>query len=99
MDFYYVNHNGKRIDLSDYPYLFQSGDILDWIYTYDTSEGEKNQVSNFRKVAKEFSVKIAVLCDFSIPLNERKEEWNQAVDSLVELFEEYGNYIQIPGIT
>lgn len=88
MDFYYVNHNGKRIDLSDYPYLFQSGDILDWIYTYDTSEGKRNQVSNFRKVAKEFSVKIAVLCDFSIPLNERQEEWNQAVDSLVELFEE-----------
>ena len=64
MDFYYVNHKGKRIDLSDYPYLFQSGDILEWTYSYDTSEGERNQTSNFRKSVKEFSVKIAVLCDF-----------------------------------
>ena len=88
MDFYYVNHKGKRIDLSDYPYLFQSGDILDWTYSYDTSEGERNQTSNFRKSVKEFSVKIAVLCDFSLSLPKRQEEWKRAVDYLVEAFEE-----------
>ena len=56
MEFYYINHTGDRIDLSDYPYRFQSGDILDWTYAYDSSEGVRNRVSNFRKAIKEFSL-------------------------------------------
>lgn len=88
MDFYYVNHNGKRVDLSAYPYLFQSGDILDWVYAYDSSAGVRNRVSNFRKSIKEFSVKVAVLCDFTIPLEERRQEWRSSVNALLEVFEE-----------
>ena len=48
MEFYYINHTGDRIDLSDYPYRFQSGDVLDWTYAYDSSEVVRNRVSNFR---------------------------------------------------
>lgn len=88
MDFYYINHNGKRVDLSDCPYLFQQGDILDWEYEYDSSSGIRNKVSNFRKGIKEFSVKLAVMCDFTIPFEEREEEWKKAVNYLMEVFEE-----------
>lgn len=87
MEFYYINHTGDRIDLSDYPYRFQSGDILDWTYAYDSSEGVRNRVSNFRKAIKEFSVQVAVLCDFTIPRDERESEWRAAVNHLMEVFE------------
>lgn len=88
MEFYYINHNGKKVDLSTYPYLFQSGDILDWSYSYDSTEGIRNDVSNFRKGIKEFSVQIAVMCDFSIPIDERREEWKTSVNTLLEILEE-----------
>ncbi len=87
MEFYYINHTGDRIDLSDYPYRFQSGDILDWTYAYDSSEGVRNRVSNFRKSIKEFSVQVAVLCDFTLPREERETEWQAAVNHLMEVFE------------
>ena len=87
MEFYYINHAGDRVDLSEYPYRFQSGDILDWTYAYDNSEGVRNRVSNFRKAIKEFSVQVAVLCDFTLPREERKDEWKAAVNYLMEVFE------------
>ena len=72
MDFYYVNNRGQRIDLSDYPYMFQSGDLLNWMYTYNTQSSAKRDVtSDYKLAAKEIPVQIAVLCDFSIPLAER----------------------------
>ena len=84
MDFYFVNHKGKKIDFSDYPYLFQSGDLLDYQYKYTSVEGQgRNVTRGYRKAPKEFQVQIAVLCDFNIPRSERYNEWKEAVNYLV----------------
>nr|DAF98391.1 MAG TPA: tail protein [Siphoviridae sp. ctnNB1] len=88
LDFYFVNHNGKKVDFSDFPYIFQEGDLLDWVYTYQTTEmNGKNLTSNYRKNAKEFSVKLAVVPDIFLPLKERWNAWKEAVDELVDTFE------------
>lgn len=88
MDFYYVNNRGQRIDLSDYPYMFQSGDLLNWTYSYNTQSSAKRDVtSDYKLSAKEIPVQIAVLCDFSIPLAERREEWKEAVDHLADVLQ------------
>lgn len=88
MDFYYVNNRGQRIDLSDYPYMFQSGDLLNWTYSYNTQSSAKRDVtSDYKLAAKEIPVQIAVLCDFSIPLAERREEWKEAVDHLADVLQ------------
>lgn len=84
MKFYYVNHIGEKIDFGDYPYLFQSGNLLDYKWKYDSSV---NKVKNIRKDASEFTVKIAVMNDISLPLEERKVDFNKNVDRLVEVFE------------
>lgn len=88
MDFYYINNRGQRIDLSDYPYMFQSGDLLNWKEAYTTRSLAKRDItSDYKLSAKEIPVQIAVLCDFSIPLTERKEEWKGAVDHLADVLQ------------
>lgn len=84
MEFYYINHLGEKIDLSSYPYLFQEGDLLDWNYSYQT---ENNRCCNFKKEPKTFSCKIAVLHDITAPLEQRKKNWKNAVDELLEKLE------------
>lgn len=86
MDFYYVNNRGERIDLSDYPYIFQEGDLLNWTYTYNTDNLANRDVTyGYKMAAKSTSVKLAVLCDYTIPLEQRKEEWKEAVDHLCDV--------------
>ena len=84
MKFYYVNHIGEKIDFGDYPYLFQSGNLLDYKWKYDSS-GKK--VTNIRKDATEFQIKIAVMSDISLPLGEREKEFSENVNRIVEVFE------------
>lgn len=88
MNFYFVNHNKKKIALSDYPYLFQSGDLLDYNWDYETITGGKNKLKSLKKSPKEFFVKIAVLEEFGIPLEQRREKFKASVDYLVQVFEE-----------
>ena len=86
MDFYYVNNRGEQINLSDYPYLFQSGDLLSWAYSYNTQSLSKRDItSDYKLSAKEIPVKVAVLCYYTIPYEQRKEEWEEAVDHLCEV--------------
>lgn len=86
MDFYYVNNHGERIDLSDYPYIFQQGDLLNWVYSYNTDNLVSRDITyGYKVAAKEIPVKLAVLCDYTIPLEQRKEEWKAAVDHLCEV--------------
>ena len=88
MDFYYINNRGQKIDLSDYPYIFQSGDLLNWKDSYTTRSLAKRDItSDYKLSVKEIPVQIAVLCDFSIPLAERKEEWKEAVDHLADVLQ------------
>lgn len=86
MDFYYVNNRGERIDLSDYPYIFQQGDLLNWVYSYNTDNLVSRDITyGYKVAAKEIPVKLAVLCDYAIPLEQRKEAWEEAVDHLCEV--------------
>lgn len=86
MDFYYINNRGERIDLSDYPYIFQEGSLLDWTYTYSTDSLVNRDVTyGYKMAAKSTPVKLAVLCDYMIPLEQRKQEWKEAVDHLCDV--------------
>ena len=86
MDFYYVNNRGERIDLSDYPYIFHQGDLLNWVYSYNTDNLVSRDITyGYKVAAKEIPVKLAVLCDYAIPLEQRKEAWEEAVDHLCEV--------------
>lgn len=86
MDFYYVNNRGDRIDLSDYPYIFQEGNLLNWTYSYSTDSLATRDVTyGYKMAAKTIPVKIAVLCDYTIQLEERKEQWKEAVDHLADV--------------
>lgn len=86
MEFSYVNNRGERIDLSDYPYIFQEGSLLDWTYTYSTDSLASRDVTyGYKMAAKSTPVKLAVLCDYTIPLEQRKQEWKAAVDHLCDV--------------
>lgn len=86
MDFYYINNRGERIDLSDYPYIFQEGNLIDWVYSYSTDSLATRDVTyGYKMAAKTIPVKVAVLCDYTIPLEERKEQWKEAVDHLADV--------------
>ena len=86
MDFYYVNNRGDRIDLSDYPYIFQEGNLLNWTYSYSTDSLATRDVTyGYKTAAKTIPVKVAVLCDYTIQLEERKEQWKEAVDHLADV--------------
>lgn len=86
MDFYYVNNRGDRIDLSDHPYIFQEGNLLNWTYSYSTDSLATRDVTyGYKMAAKTIPVKVAVLCDYTIPLEERKEQWKEAVDHLADV--------------
>lgn len=81
MKFYYKNHKGEIINLSNYPYVFQEGDILNWNYTYD-NDGTKT--NNYINGPKEYKIKVAVAADKNLSYEEREEVWKQSVDNLVE---------------
>lgn len=86
MDFYYVNNRGERIDLSDYPYIFQEGSLLDWTYAYSTDSLATQDVTyGYKMASKSTDVKLAVLCDYTLPLEQRRKEWQEAVDHLCEV--------------
>lgn len=86
MDFYYINNRGQRINLSDYPYIFQSGDLLNWVYDYSTDSLATRDITyDYKMSAKEIPVRLAVLCDYTIPILERTEDWKEAVDYLCEV--------------
>ena len=86
MDFSYENNRGERIDLSDYPYIFQEGSLLDWAYTYSTDNLVNQDVTyGYKMAAKSIPVKLAVLCDYTIPLEQRKLEWKEAVNHLCDV--------------
>lgn len=84
MKFCYINSRGEKIDFSNHPYLFQFGDLLNYSWSYE--EIQQNSV-NFKKEIKEYTVSIAVLPDFKIPLDKRKAKFNEYIEHLLEVFE------------
>ena len=85
MDFYYVNSADQRVNFYDYPYLFQEGDLLDYSHSYSVAENT-NKIEYTSK-SQEKTVKLAVLPDFSLSLEQRRQAVKQHVDELLELLE------------
>lgn len=84
MKFYYINSQNQKIDFSTYPYLFQDGDLLNYSWEY---ESNTLKITGFNKPNKEYSISIAVLPDFEIPLKERQILFNGYVNNLLSVFD------------
>lgn len=84
MDFYYINSRNERIDLSDYPYLFQEGDLLNYSWSYEASN---NRIKNVKKEAAEHSVSVALLPAFEGTKEERMQALLSAANRIFEVFE------------
>ena len=87
MNFYYVNSKNEKLELSDYPYLFQSGDLFDYSWTYDSVQGTSNKATNFRKDLQTYSVRIAVLPSLRTEKEQRRSDFYQAVNHLISVFD------------
>lgn len=88
MNFYYVNHENEKIDFSDFPYRFQEGDLLDWVYSYQTSQvGVKNKTRDYRRDVSTPSVQIGVGPDYTLPPDERQSQWREDVNHLADVME------------
>lgn len=88
MNFYYINSKGIKLDFSDYPYLFQEGDLLDYSWSYESVEGSKNKITDVKKGIGERSFRLALLPDFSLTIEERKAALLNAADNVYEVFEQ-----------
>lgn len=88
MNFYYVNHENEKIDFSDFPYRFQEGDLLDWVYSYQTSQvGVKNKTRDYRRDVSTPTVQIGVGPDYTLPPDERQSQWHEDVNHLADVME------------
>lgn len=84
MKFYYENTKGEIIDFSDFPYLFQEGDLIDSSWKYDEQNGK---IINKNRGIGERSFKIAVVPDYTVHLSERHEQLKAAMDCIYEVFD------------
>ncbi len=88
MNFYYINSNNEKVDFSDYPYLFQEGDLLDYSWGYSSRESfNNNKIKYFNKDIAEKSFKLAIVPDFTINKEERDIALKKYADKLLEIFE------------
>ena len=84
MNFYYVNSRGDKLDFSDFPYLFQEGDLVNSSWEKDNNS---DRYTNIRKTAGEKNFKIAVVPDYTKPLAERKRQYVNAINRIAEVFD------------
>ena len=88
MNFYYVNSNNEKIDFSDYPYVFQEGDLLDYSWSYETQENtDSNKITSFKKDITQKNIKIAVIPPFNMTKEEREEKIKEYSNHIFEVFE------------
>lgn len=84
MKFRYINSRGEILDFSEFPYLFQSGDLLNYSWQYDSSN---NRISNLRREAGERPFKIGIIPDLSLPYKEKRAALKEAADRLFSVIE------------
>lgn len=89
MKFYYVNSKGKRINFYEYPFIMQDGNLLNYSYSYEVSEGSRQKLVNVKKGAGERSFKLALLpnIEIGLSLEERRNALKSFADELFETFE------------
>lgn len=86
MNFHYINSKGERVNFYEAPYFFQSGDLLDYSWSYDSESGF-NLISNVRKEPKERKVSIGIIPDTRLSYEERKAAAKSAADRLFDVVE------------
>ncbi len=84
MKFRYINSRGEILDMSEFPYLFQSGDLLNYSWSYDTSN---NRITNVRREAGERAFKVGLIPDWSLPYDEKREALKEAAQRLYNVIE------------
>lgn len=84
MKFRYVNSRGEILDFSEFPYLFQSGDLVNYSWKYDTSN---NRITNVRREAGERPFKIGLIPDWSLPYEEKRAALKEAAEHLFNVIE------------
>lgn len=89
MKFYYVNSKGKRINFYEYPFIMQDGNLLNYSYSYEVSEGSRQKLVNVKRGAGERSFKLALLpnIEIGLSLEERRNALKSFADELFETFE------------
>lgn len=89
MKFYYVNSKGKRINFYEYPFIMQDGNLLNYSYSYDVSEGNRKRLTNIRKETGERTFKLALLPNIEKGLSyeDRRTALKAYADELFETFE------------
>lgn len=84
MKFKYINSRGEVLDLSEFPYLFQSGDLVNYSWKYDTSN---NRITNVRREAGERPFKVGLIPDWSLPYIEKRAALKEAAENLFNIIE------------
>lgn len=76
----YINHKGKEIDFMQSPYLFQSGNLLDFTWQYELKRGLKSRIQGLQKSDVPIPLSVAIVSDtvqefekFAYELNEVTE--------------------------
>ncbi|WP_418751210.1 hypothetical protein [Frisingicoccus sp.] len=80
MDLRYVNSRGIELNLTQWPYMYSSGDIYDFMWSYEMASGNSNRITEFYKAPLEMPIKISITAD-------TEEEFSNAVNHLFETTE------------
>lgn len=84
MKFRYINSRGEILDLSEFPYLLQSGDLLNYSWTCDS---DNNRITNVRRETGERAFKIGLIPDWSLPYAEKRALLKEAAERLYSVLE------------
>lgn len=84
MKFRYINSREEILDLSEFPYLLQSGDLLNYSWTCDS---DNNRITNVRREAGERAFKVGLIPDWSLPYAEKRALLKEAAERLYSVFE------------
>lgn len=77
MELRYINSRGVELNLTQWPYMYNSGDVYDFVWSYDMTTGVSNQITEFYKGPLEKPIKIAITAD-------TREDFVNAVNHLTE---------------
>ncbi len=84
MNFYYENTKGEVIDFSDFPYLFQEGNLIDTSWKYDERNGK---IINKNRGTGQRSFKLAITPDYTLTSAERFTALKKAMDNVYKVFD------------
>lgn len=80
MDLRYINSKGVELNLTQWPYMYSSGDLYDFMWDCNLISGTSNRITEFYKSPVEKPIKISITAD-------TREEFAKAVDHLFETVE------------